>query len=163
MQRAEGDEQRGNTALFDSRARIVADTTQAAREVVAEVYEVWDSDMLRIFQQAGIPRRTPPPRSADCSFDGRSARGKVPQITSPTNGVSYVLRAFKTTESSIPFRAVTDADAREVFWFVNETYVGKAVSGTAFLWPATPGTFIVRAVDDLGRAGSRELKVSVAQ
>ncbi len=128
-----------------------------------EVYELWDSDMLRIFQQAGIPRRTPPPRSADCSFDGRSARGKVPQITSPTNGVTYVLRAFKTTESSIPFRAVTDADAREVFWFVNETYVGKAVSGTAFLWAATPGTFIVRAVDDLGRAGSRELKVSVAQ
>lgn len=128
-----------------------------------EIYEVWDSDMLRIFQQAGIPRRTPPARGADCNFDSRSARGHVPQITSPTSNVSYVLRAFKTTDNAIPFRAVTDADAREVFWFVNETYVGKAGTGSAFLWPATPGTFIIRAVDDLGRAGSRELKVSVAQ
>ncbi|HYM59469.1 MAG TPA: penicillin-binding protein 1C [Thermoanaerobaculia bacterium] len=128
-----------------------------------EVYEFWDSDMLRIFKQAGIPRRTPPARVEGCNVEALSARGNPPQITSPSNGVSYALRAFKPAERSIPFRAVTDADATEVFWFVNETYVGKAGSGKVFLWPATPGSFVVRAIDDRGRSGSRDMVVSIVQ
>lgn len=127
------------------------------------VYEFWDSDMLRIFKQAGIPRRTPPARDPRCGIDVAAERGNPPQITSPTGGVGYVLRAFKTEEKSIPFRATTDADAQEVFWFVNETFVGKAPSGKVFLWPAQPGSFVVRAVDDRGRAGSREIAVTVAR
>ena len=127
------------------------------------VYEFWDSDMLRIFKQAGIPRRTPPPRDPRCGIDVLAGRGNPPQITSPTGGVSYVLRAFKTTEKAIPFRATTDADSREVFWFVNETFVGKAPSGKVFLWPALPGSFVVRAVDDRGRSGSRDIAVTVVR
>lgn len=125
------------------------------------VYEFWDSDMLRIFNMAGIPRRTPPPRDARCEIDGLAARGNPPQITSPTAGVSYALRAFKTAEKAIPFQATTDADAREVFWFVNETLVGRAPSGKVFLWPAQAGSFVVRAVDDRGRSGSRDIAVRV--
>src|SRR5258708_2890605 len=97
------------------------------------VYEFWDSDMLRIFKQAGIPRRTPPARDPRCGIDVVAERGNPPQITSPTGGVSYVLRALKTDEKGIPFRATTDADAQEGFWFVNETFVGKAPSGKVFL------------------------------
>ncbi len=119
--------------------------------------------MLRIFKQAGIPRRTPPPRDPRCGIDAVAGRGNPPQITSPTGGVAYVLRAFKPEEKGIPFRATTDADAQEVFWFVNETFVGKAPSGKVFLWPAQPGSFVVRAVDDRGRAGSREIAVTVAR
>jgi penicillin-binding protein 1C len=129
----------------------------------AAVYEFWDSDMLRIFKQAGIPRRTPPPRDPRCGIDDLAGRGNPPQITSPTGGVSYALRAFRTSEKAIPFRATTDADAAEVFWFVNETYVGKAPSGKVFLWPAQPGSFVVRAVDDRGRSGSREIAVTVVR
>ncbi|HSY48900.1 MAG TPA: penicillin-binding protein 1C [Thermoanaerobaculia bacterium] len=126
------------------------------------VFEFWDSDMLRIFNQAGIPRRTPPPRDPRCGIDAVAGRGNPPQITSPTGGVSYALRAFRT-EKAIPFQATTDADAREVFWFVNETFVGKAPSGKVFLWPAQPGSFVVRAVDDRGRSGSRDIAVTVVR
>jgi penicillin-binding protein 1C len=125
------------------------------------VYEFWDSDMLRIWRQAGIPRRTPPARDPGCGMDGMAGRGNAPQITSPTSGVSYALRAFKAAKTSIPFKATTDADAREVFWFVDETYAGKAPSGKVFLWPAQPGSFIVRAVDDRGRSGSCHIAVTV--
>jgi penicillin-binding protein 1C len=125
------------------------------------VYEFWDSDMLRIFKQAGIPRRTPPPRDPRCGIDVASGRGNPPQITSPAGGVAYALRAFRTKEKAIPFQATTDADARDVFWFVNETYAGRAPSGKVFLWPAQPGSFVVRAVDDRGRSGSRDIAVTV--
>jgi penicillin-binding protein 1C len=117
--------------------------------------------MLRIWRQAGIPRRTPPARDRGCGMDGMAGRGNPPQITSPTSGVSYALRAFKVAKTSIPFKATTDADAREVFWFVGETYAGKAPSGKVFLWPALPGSFTVRAVDDRGRSGSCHIAVTV--
>jgi penicillin-binding protein 1C len=147
--------------LVDDRSGLES-CTQYASSAHPAVYEFWDSDMLRIFKQAGIPRRTPPPRDPRCGIDTVAGRGNPPQITSPTGGVSYALRAFRT-DKTIPFQATTDADAREVFWFVNETYVGKAPSGKVFLWPAQPGSFVVRAVDDRGRAGSRDIAVTVVR
>lgn len=147
--------------LVDDRSGLES-CTQYASAAHPAVYEFWDSDMLRIFKQAGIPRRTPPPRDPRCSIDTVAGRGNPPQITSPTGGVSYALRAFRM-DKTIPFQATTDADAREVFWFVNETYVGKAASGKVFLWPAQPGSFVVRAVDDRGRAGSRDIAVTVVR
>jgi hypothetical protein len=61
------------------------------------------------------------------------------------------------------FHATPDADAREVFRFVNETYVGKAPSGKVFLWPAQPGSFVVRTVDDPCCSGSRDIAVTVVR
>jgi penicillin-binding protein 1C len=146
--------------LFDEKAGL---ETCAPYTTVAHpaVYEFWDSDMLRIFKQAGIPRRTPPPRDPRCGIEMAAGRGNPPQITSPTGGVSYALRAFRKKEKAIPFQATTDADARDVYWFVNETFVGKAASGSVFLWPAQPGSYVVRAVDDRGRSGSRDIAVTV--
>jgi penicillin-binding protein 1C len=148
--------------LVDQRSglEVCAPYAAAARPAV---YEFWDSDMLRIFTQAGIPRRTPPPRDPRCGIDVAAGRGNPPQITSPTGGIAYALRAFRNDEKAIPFQATTDADARNVFWFVNETYVGKAPSGKVFLWPAQPGSFVVRAVDDRGRSGSRDIAVTVVR
>ena len=128
-----------------------------------KVFEFWDSDMLHLFEEAGVPRRVPPAQSPACSGGSLATRGKEPQITSPENGVAYALRAFRADRQTIPFRATTDADARQVFWFVDETYIGSAPSGQPLMWSARPGAFIVRAVDDRGRAGSRELMVNVVR
>lgn len=128
-----------------------------------EIFEFWPSDMLKIFQMAGIPRRVPPPSGAECSLTAKSMRGDPPRIKSPIRGLTYVLRADKTDRNGIPFQAITDADVRQVFWFVNEGFVGKAPSSSVFMWKATPGSYVVRAVDDLGRADSRDLRVTVVQ
>lgn len=128
-----------------------------------EVFEFWPSDMLRIFQVAGLPRRVPPAADAACSLTAESTRGDPPQILSPTRGLTYVLRVTGENRETIPFRATTDADVREVFWFLNEGYVGKSASGAPFFWQATPGHYVVRAVDDRGRADSRDLQVTVVQ
>ena len=128
-----------------------------------EIFEFWPSDMLKIFQMAGIPRRLPPPSNPDCSLTAKSMRGNPPLIKSPTRGLTYVLRVARMERETIPFHAVTDADAREVFWFVNEGFVGKAPSGDVFMWKATPGSYVVRAVDDLGRTDSRNLQVTLGR
>jgi penicillin-binding protein 1C len=67
----------------------------------------------------------------------------------------YSLRAANLKEERLPLIAVTDADTRTIHWFVNEVYLGESVSGKPFFWTPKPGKFVVRAVDDLGRASSR--------
>ncbi len=128
-----------------------------------EVYEFWPSDLLRLFAEAGIPRRVPPPEAPGCRLDERAARGVPPRITSPQEGVTYSLRAATVGEDPIPLTAVTDADARELFWFVDAELVGKSRRGEPLLWKARPGLFLVRAVDDQGRAGTVRTRVAVVQ
>ena len=126
-----------------------------------EVYEYWPSDLLKLFRQAGIPRRVPPVESPECPLDSRAAHGQPPQITSPQTNLVYPLRAKRIGKETIPLQAVTDADVRSVYWFIDEKLLGKSVSGQPFFWSAKPGSFMVRAVDDQGRADVREIKVIV--
>jgi penicillin-binding protein 1C len=128
-----------------------------------EVYEFWPSDMLRVFRQAGIPRHKPPAAEARCNVDAKSGWGAAPQITSPLSGVAYSLRAAQVGGETIPFQATTDADARFVFWFVNDRLVGRTSADKALHWTAAPGDYVVRAVDDQGRADARSLKVELVQ
>ena len=58
-----------------------------------------------------------------------------------------------------PFTAVTDADSRRVYWFVDAELVGTSGSGETLFWSARPGTFLVRAVDDQGRAAAPALQI----
>ena len=127
-----------------------------------EVYEFWPSDILRIFRLAGIPRRTPPPFKPGCSVN-TAAGGLPPKIISPQRQVEYTMRASAREADGIPFSAVTDADSPNVHWFVNENYLGSSGSKGIFLWPPSPGKYIVRAVDDVGRSDSRNLTVTVVE
>jgi penicillin-binding protein 1C len=127
-----------------------------------EVYEFWPSDILKIFRLAGIPRRTPPPYEPGCSVDNAAA-GLPPKIISPQRQVEYTMRASVREPEGIPFSAVTDADAPNVHWFVDEKYLGSSDSKGIFLWPPSPGKYIVRAVDDMGRSDSRDLTVTVVE
>jgi len=125
-----------------------------------KVYEFWSSDLLSIFRKAGIPRRTPPPYHPACKIEQTSLQGEAPKITSPRTQLSYQFRQNKKQEK-IPFMATTDADVEYVYWFLNESYIGRAKRGKPFFWQPKPGSYIVRVIDDLGRGGSRNLKVEL--
>lgn len=124
-----------------------------------EVYEFWPSDLLRLFRAAGLPRRVPPPSAPGCSLTDASSTGLPPRITSPLRGVRYTMRPGVDAHDTIALTATTDADAQEVFWFVNEALLGKVRSGSSLLWRPQAGRYVVRAVDDLGRADAREVQV----
>ncbi len=129
----------------------------------SEVYEFWPSDLLTIFRRAGIPRRVPPPFEPGCRMDATASKGMGPRINSPQEGVVYSLRASDLKAERLPLMAVTDADTRTIHWFVNEVYLGESVSGKPFFWTPKPGKFVVRAVDDLGRASSRAVRTQLVE
>ena len=134
-----------------------------------KIVEQWGSDMQGLFKQAGLPRTNLV--EPDCSELHSAAQNKAqpqtsgmviqegaPLITAPLRGVSYLVRASK--REPIGLCADAAAGVRHIFWFADDALVGKAAPGESLLWlPASPRTYVLRAVDDQGRTESREVIV----
>ena len=123
-----------------------------------EVFEFWPSDLARVFAQAGLPRRRPPP-GADCA-GAAEWLGSAPQITQPYRATRYRVPFDGREQPGIALAATTDADARSVYWFADGAFIGESASGRALAWqPARAGRVLLRAVDEHGRADEREVVV----
>lgn len=122
-----------------------------------EVFEFWPSDLLALFRESGLARRVPPPIGRHCAQSAE--RGRAPMIALPQETVEYLVPS--DGEGEIPFSAVTDADSRTVYWFVDESPVGESRAGETYYWPARPGRFTVRAVDDQGRSVATHVSVAL--
>jgi penicillin-binding protein 1C len=124
-----------------------------------EVFEFWPSDMMKLFREAGMPRRKAP-AIPDCAADDWS---DVPKIATPLRGVTYTLR-HKTGEETIPLEASAQADVDSVFWFDGAALIGKsAVTQGAIPWtPAADGMHLIRVIDDHGRTAERDVNVRFA-
>lgn len=127
----------------------------------SEVFEYWPTDLLQLFAQAGMPRRRPP-AAASCQRDVPS--GTPPRITSPVTSATYTVRAARIGKDAIPLAANADSEVRRLHWFVNENYIGTGTPGVAISFnPERSGKYIVRAVDDRGRADSRQLEIALVK
>lgn len=125
-----------------------------------EVDEFWPSDLLRIFAEAGLPRRQPPSPEARCAVEALAVMGTPPQIISPVRAVTYAVR-LSGGEAVIPLVAAADADVRQLSWFLGDRLLGQGDARQPLLWSAAPGRYVVRAVDDHGRSSSRDLVVDL--
>ena len=125
-----------------------------------EVVEQWGSDMRRLFRQAGLPRAAVP--EDGCGSDAASA--SAPLITSPLRGVRHILRVKKP--EPLVLRAEAAAGIRTVYWFADDALIGHTAPGEGITWmPALAESghrYVLRAVDDQGRAESREVIVDIA-
>ncbi len=131
------------------------------RNVRMEVHEYWPSDLAHVFAQAGMPRK-PPPVNPACP-DARAAFGTAPQITSPRRATAYTLRVARDDQTDLSLQATADADVRQVFWFVNDSFIAAAAPAVAVDWkPRQPGRYRLRVVDDHGRVDTREIEVAAA-
>jgi len=123
-----------------------------------EIFEFWPSDLAQVFASAGVPKRRPP--EGQCQPG--ALQGSAPRITSPLRNTTYTLRQSQGRHDHMSFNAVTDADSRVVYWFVNDIYLGSSASKTPLDWqPSHSGVYRIRAVDDRGRADSRPIRVEV--
>jgi penicillin-binding protein 1C len=126
-----------------------------------EIYEIWPSDMQALFHLAGMPRKLPPEFHPLCKAE--EAPGYPPTITSPKQDVVYNVRFKSKNAETIPFTAIADGDARQLLWFVDEHYLGKAFPDKPLLWKAKPGSYTIRVTDDLGRTSSTRLQVRLIE
>ncbi|PHI32282.1 penicillin-binding protein 1C [Budvicia aquatica] len=147
--------------VIDKQTGQVACPPYQQDRVKTEIFEFWPSDLAAVFAQAGLPKRTPP-SDAHCKSSGMFTTGIPPRITSPLRNTTYTLRNPKLRDDPISFSATTDADTKTIYWFIDDIYLGNTASKASIEWrPATSGSYRVRAVDDHGRADSRQLKVEI--
>ena len=140
--------------------RAVAVDNQTGRAVCGgasgsshvEVIEFWPSDMLKLFREAGMPRRAPP-SMPDCA---NSDTADAPRIASPLSRVTYAVQDGR----SIQLDANTAGDVRDVFWFDGNELIGNGASQKPLDWrPSTDGKHLIRVIDDHGRAAERDVEV----
>ncbi len=129
----------------------------------AMVFEFWPSDLLRLFDRAGLPRVRPPAFAARCEIGERALQGHSPVITSPQPNVVYTIRARSIGDDRVPFAATADADVELLRWFVGERFVGETNRTESLMWSARPGDFVIRVVDDSGRSAARPIRVAVIE
>ncbi|MGE5212512.1 MAG: penicillin-binding protein 1C, partial [Nitrospirota bacterium] len=135
--------------LVDVATGLRVPIDDGTRNLKREIYEFWPGDFLMLFEQAGIPRRVPPPFLPETGSELASRAGQKPIIVSPNS--KEILLASKKT---IPLRAKAEADVREIFWFAGKQFVGKGAPNQIVEWTATAGDYELTALDDHGRAGS---------
>ena len=137
-----------------------------------QVVEQWGSDMQHLFAQAGLPRsavtdpdcseaaKTPRTPKTDIGIENSANPAGAPVITSPLRGVTYSVRMSRATPISL--RAEAAAGVRQLYWFADDALIGKATPGESLAWyPPAPRTYLLRVVDDAGRAESREVNIEL--
>ncbi|MDB6175255.1 MAG: pbpC [Chthoniobacteraceae bacterium] len=139
--------------FVDDQSGLRLSVDDGSRALHREVYEFWPSNLLSLFERAGLPRRTPPPfLPGQIETAGRS--GKAPSILSPLNHHSYSVR-LGTTEA-ITLSAQAESDVARLYWFVGKTFLGAVSSREALHWRPTggPGEQTISVLDDHGRSSS---------
>jgi len=141
---------------LDAAGRRVCGPGVGVRE---EIYEFWTSDMLRLFREAGMPRRVAPP-APPCGGGDSGDDREGPRIVSPVRGLVYTQRVNRLAPLSL--RADAAAGTEAIYWFAGKVYLGRAPFGEGLAWvPPQPGQYSLRAVDDRGAADTRELVVEL--
>ena len=125
----------------------------------AEVFEFWDSSMMRLFREAGMPRRVPP--NAHCN-QALAIEGDAPRITSPLTTVAYTIRLSRPSET-IALQATAGGDADTLYWFSDKDYLGSIASksGGKAWRPENSGWHNLTVVDNQGRSASRDVKIEI--
>ena len=120
-----------------------------------EVFEFWSSDMLKLFRQAGMPRRVPPPLPGCAAENNLDA----PRLSSPLRGVIYTLK--RGSKEGIELDAGVAGDVQNVFWFDGRALIARrsANEGPMEWYPETEGFHLIRIIDDHGRSAEREVQV----
>ena len=149
------------TILVDAETGLRACAASSGR-VETRVWEFWPTDLAQMFLRAGVVKPPPPPFGPEC-MGSEEASGVPPVIIQPKAGLVYHTDFKPGLGNAIPLIANADADVRVLHWFADERYIGIATPGSPLLWQASPGSVILRVVDDAGRSAQRRVVVRVAE
>ncbi|MFN8390828.1 MAG: penicillin-binding protein 1C [Bdellovibrionota bacterium] len=120
-----------------------------------KVFEFWESNMQKVFVQAGLRRALPPPYEQRCGMAATDS-GDI-RIISPEQHVEYRLEPHRGLE--LELSASVPADAKQLFWFADDVLIGQVAPTLSLHWQAKVGHFLFRAVDDRGRSASVNVRV----
>ncbi|MDE5832273.1 MAG: penicillin-binding protein 1C [Desulfovibrio sp.] len=146
--------------------RILVDKTTGLRachpdpgRTEEKIWEIWPSDLKRIFERAGVNKPDPPAWAPECA--GRTTVSPPPRILSPKKNVVYQKLA-RDADFKIPLIAAADSEAGLISWYAGTTYIGKTAPGETIFWrPERAGVAEIAAVDSAGRTARAKCEISL--
>ncbi len=124
-------------------------------DTTEKVYAFWPSEFLSLYAKAGIALNKPPQYSPECTLNDRQSQGHSPVIVSPHSPLIYIHNA----QQPILLKADHDSDVKQLYWFINQQYLGVSSAYKQLYWDTSPGNHTVTVIDDNGRASHTRLTV----
>ncbi|HVF71426.1 MAG TPA: penicillin-binding protein 1C [Chthoniobacterales bacterium] len=140
--------------LVDASTGLRVPQDDGTRELRREVYEFWSSDLLALFERAGVPRKLPPPFLPTSESEFLARGGHPPKIRLPAAEMAI---SQSSSNGSIPLRAETETGVRKLYWFADKTFLGACDPKEVLAWKPSPGVYQLTALDDHGRSASRSV------
>lgn len=141
--------------LVDASTGLRVAQDDGTRTIKREVYEFWPSDLLALFERAGVPRKLPPPFAPTTDNELLSRGGHAPKINLPATEMT--ISRSPTNSPGIPLRAETETGVRKLYWFADKTFLGACEAHEILCWKPAPGSYQLTALDDHGRSASRSV------
>ena len=82
--------------LVDVASGLRVPVDDGTRELRRDVYEFWPSELLTLFERAGLPRKSPPPFLPGTAADLLARNGQAPRIIAPASGREIVFASSAT-------------------------------------------------------------------
>lgn len=141
--------------LVDASTGLRVAQDDGTRTLKRDVYEFWPSDLLALFERAGVPRKLPPPFAPTMDNELLSRGGHAPKINLPATEITISHTPANTP--GIPLRAETETGVRKLYWFADKTFLGSCDAHEVLCWKPAPGAYQLTALDDHGRSASRSV------
>ncbi|MFV0626665.1 MAG: penicillin-binding protein 1C [Alphaproteobacteria bacterium] len=126
-----------------------------------ETYNFWPSNVLKIYEQAGISKKGPPDFLEDCDEIGIFNQGKPPIIQYPTNESTYIVRSHQLADEKIILKGSMDSDATTLFWYANGKLIGSSKAEETLEMKTEVGEIEIIATDNLGRSAKSIIKIKL--
>ncbi len=149
--------------LIDISSGLRVNADDGVRSTRREVFEFWPSDLLALFEQAGLPRRTPPPFLPGCGVESLARRGEAPRIVSPKRGITYSLGENASAGRALSLLADAESDVKQIYWFADRAFLGTSQRGVPLSWQPKAGSYKVIALDDHGRSDTCAVTFAVPE
>ncbi len=134
----------------------VSPVCRAGRETESRVYLTWPSSIRRWLTEQHRSLPEPPAHAPGCEPGGAE---HAPEILSPSEGqVALLIPGVSADQQEVPLEAEAAHD-RELTWFVNGKFLGKAKADERLWWTPAVGTNEILVTDDRGLSSRRLLVV----
>jgi penicillin-binding protein 1C len=134
----------------------VSPLCRSGRQTESRVYLTWPASIRRWLTEQHRSLPEPPAYAPGCEPGGAE---HPPEILSPAEGqVALLIPGVPPRQQEVPLEAEASHD-RELTWFVNGKFLGRAKADERLWWTPAVGTHEILVTDDRGLSSRRLLVV----
>jgi penicillin-binding protein 1C len=116
-------------------------------------YENTAPDLAAFYEQRHVSYQRIPPHNPSCT---RVFSGAAPAITSLQDGMTYLV---VDKDQQLTLSCTNGPDVQQVYWYVNDHYVGSALAGAKLFFVPADNKVKVSCTDDKGRTTTIRITV----